>query len=240
MAEGTCVVAGCERPQKAHGLCTLHYRRHRKWGTTDLPPKRTAAERFWAKVDKAGPIAEARPDLGPCWMWTAFLHPAGYGMFNVGGVPRMRGAHRVAYELLVGPVPAGLHLDHLCRNRACVNPDHLEPVTVAVNILRGIGWGAQYARKTHCPQGHPYTDENTYRSPGRGARECRTCQQARAEERAERRRALKRPPKTHCPKGHPYAGDNLFICSRGKRGCRACRAIAARNSLVRRKAREGR
>lgn len=83
-------------------------------------------------------------------------------------------AHRFAYELLVGPIPTGLTLDHLCRRPACVNPSHLEPVSLRDNILRGEGPVALGARVTHCPQGHPYDLFNTYIDPS-GTRRCRTC-----------------------------------------------------------------
>jgi hypothetical protein len=101
-------------------------------------------ERFWAKVDKSG----------DCWQWTAALNSAGYGKFSVGSKQQLL-AHRYAYELMVGPIPEGLELDHLCRVRRCVNPAHLEPVTTRENVMRG------YARKTHCVHGHEYTPENT-------------------------------------------------------------------------------
>ncbi|MFJ2662519.1 HNH endonuclease signature motif containing protein [Arthrobacter koreensis] len=81
--------------------------------------------------------------------------------------------HRVAYELFSGPIPNGLVLDHLCRNRGCFNPNHLEPVTRAVNNLRGVGFMAAHARKTHCPKGHPYDEKNTQIK--NGARRCRAC-----------------------------------------------------------------
>ena len=86
-------------------------------------------------------------------------------------------AHRLAYELVKGPISDGLQIDHLCRNRACINPDHLEAVTQRENILRGEGVAALNARKTHCPQGHAYDEENTLILTGRqaGARRCQIC-----------------------------------------------------------------
>jgi predicted DNA-binding transcriptional regulator AlpA len=87
--------------------------------------RRTVEERFWEKVEPTG----------FCWEWTAFKDRKGYGRFRVDD--RTMQAHRVAYELLVGPIPEGLHLDHLCRNTSCVNPDHLEPVDLAENVRRG-------------------------------------------------------------------------------------------------------
>lgn len=95
-----------------------------------------AHERFWAKVDKNGPLPTIDPELGPCWIWTGSTAlPGGYGAFMLGtGKPRR--AHRVSYEWLVGPIPDGLHLDHLCVTTPCVNPAHLEPVTNAENVRR--------------------------------------------------------------------------------------------------------
>lgn len=120
----------------------------------------TWQDRFWAKVDKSG----------DCWEWTAFLTPDGYGRFGLDGA--IVAAHRTAYELVVGPIPDGLQIDHLCRNRKCVNPDHLEPVTQLENARRGF-----WATKTHCKHGHEFTPENTYIRPT-GARQCRTCNRA--------------------------------------------------------------
>lgn len=119
--------------------------------------------RFWSKVDLDGP--------GGCWLWTAGDNGEGYGRFWT-GTGSMQ-AHRFAYELLVGPIPEGLQIDHLCRVRRCVNPAHLEPVTQRENILRGTSPQAKNATKTHCPKGHPYNEENTRWH--RGSRYCRVC-----------------------------------------------------------------
>lgn len=134
--------------------------------------EQAAIDQFWSTVDKDGPVPDYRPELGPCWVWTATRLSSGYGSFRFDG--RSLRAHRVAYELAVGPIPAGLYLDHLCRNRPCVNTAHLEPVTNQENTLRGYGAPAVNARKTHCQHGHEFTPANTYTFPN-GRRECRTC-----------------------------------------------------------------
>lgn len=124
--------------------------------------------RFWSKVEKTD----------GCWLWTdAPNQGTGYGRLNI-GQGRTRLAHRIAYELLVGPVPVGLTIDHLCRNRLCVNPAHLEPVTRGENVLRGVSKAGRSARPTHCPRGHAYDDANTYRTPV-GGRQCRACKRLR-------------------------------------------------------------
>lgn len=105
-----------------------------------------------------------------CWVWTGGL-TRGYGRLRAHG--RSLTAHRVVYEAMVGEIPEGLQLDHLCRNRACSNPEHLDPVPPRVNTLRGTGHGSE----THCPQGHPYSAANTYRY--RGRRYCRECNRIR-------------------------------------------------------------
>lgn len=116
-----------------------------------------------------------------CWGWTGSFFQTGYAIFNVkmaDGVWRPTTAHRVSYEIAVGPIADGLHIDHLCRNRQCVNPAHLEPVTPRINNLRGESRSAQQARWTHCPKGHPFNDENTY-TRKTGKRECRACARER-------------------------------------------------------------
>ena len=126
-------------------------------------------------------IASRIDASGDCWLWTGCTSD-GYGRFSVNGVSRL--AHRVVWELLTGS-EAPETLDHLCRVRNCVNPDHLEPVSQRENLLRGYGATSRNARKRKCANGHPFTPENTYQRPSRPLeRECRECLKRRARERA--------------------------------------------------------
>lgn len=128
-------------------------------------------------------IAKVQFDDSGCWLWTAQTSLDGYGKIQMG--KRAGYAHRVSYELLVGPIPEGLQLDHLCRVRSCVNPDHLEPVTLAENVRRGK-WG----QRSHCDEGHELTEDNVYRSPSRpNIRECRKCKSSRDRQTYLRRKA---------------------------------------------------
>ena len=123
------------------------------------------SERFWSKVD----VRSARD----CWEWLGCLS-AGYGRFSLGNGGGLILAHRYSYEALVGVIPTGLRLDHLCRNTSCVNPMHLEPVTQRENVLRGRSPAALNALKTHCPKGHPLSGANL-RVDNVGKRRCRAC-----------------------------------------------------------------
>ena len=121
--------------------------------------------------------------MSGCWLWIGAVSVNGYGKLKVNR--RTKLAHRVVYEDLVGPIPAGLTLDHLCRNRQCVNPRHLEPVTLRINTLRGETVTARAAARTTCPAGHPY-DRVLYRN----ARGCSVCRLAQWAKYRERNRAL--------------------------------------------------
>lgn len=133
------------------------------------PGRPSSMSRFLAKVDFGS-------SPRGCWLWTASAHSWGHGQFQTGTTMAL--AHRWFYSQVVGPVPADLDLDHLCRNPRCVNPDHLEPVTRRVNTLRGNGPTAVNARKTHCHRGHEFASDNLYIRPN-GKRECRACARVR-------------------------------------------------------------
>lgn len=195
-----------------------------------------------------------------CWIWTA-ARSHGYGVVTIDR--RLVKAHRSVYQALVGQIPEGLTIDHLCRERACVNPEHLEPVTHRENILRGEGVAAKNAAKTHCPYGHEYDEKNTRRTGGR--RVCRECSRLTA----VNRRAVKagrvekvtqkltpvaafetsaEAPcagdtsasalyntyvKVTCVNGHNYLPDNLGINTRGHRYCKTCQRESARRHQLR-------
>ena len=182
MAERTCAVDDCDRPVHGHGWCQRHLRFWQRNG--DLAPRRLRGyddfSRIFAKVDTSG----------DCWHWTGGRDAKGYGLYatNEGVTTR---AHRTVYETLVGPVPEGMTLDHLCRNTACVNPDHLEVVTGRVNTLRGYNPAATNARKTHCLRGHEFAGDNLIVLAS-GARQCRTCRQRRDRDRQRMLRARRK------------------------------------------------
>jgi hypothetical protein len=183
MAE-SCKEEGCEKPVRAWGWCVMHYQRWKAHGDPNIvlrggPRAGDPIARFWAKVNKDGPIPEHRPDLGRCWVWTGTTDKDGYGRFSI----RRKAVrpHRFACELAGGPIPSDRQPDHICRNTACVKaiadergPAHLEVVTPRENFLRGVGAAAINARKTHCIHGHEFTPENTYIDPS-GKRGCRKC-----------------------------------------------------------------
>ena len=182
----TCSVNGCTGAALSRGWCKKHYTRWLRHGDVDACLRIFGDDvaRFWSYVDKNGPLAEAdtlASGLGRCWAWRAPLATNGYARVQADG--KKQYAHRVSYRLAGHLIPDDLVLDHLCRNRGCVNPAHLEPVTQGENVRRGTAGDALRA-KTHCPQGHPYDEANTRMS--RGSRLCRACGKAKRK-RAQRR-----------------------------------------------------
>lgn len=191
--------------------------------------------RFWPKVE--------RRNDNECWPWKAALNEGGYGRLLVDG--KMERSHRLAYTLLVGPIPEGLVIDHLCRNRACCNPSHMEPVSNAENVARGTvrqRLSAKYAAITHCKRGHAYA-ENSFRNK-RGARVCKLCKAHVAKERNQRlteerrarpgptvweRQSAKWAAVTHCKRGHSFEDNSV----RRPNGCRRCKPCAALNQRER-------
>lgn len=179
------------------------------------------AERFWVKVNFDGPVSAARPDLGPCWLWTACTNKGGYGSFafQTTSPKRTELAHRVSFAMQYGFWPPE-STDHLCRTRACVNPFHLEDVTPLVNAQRGA-----YAMQTHCIAGHLFDEANTLNRK-RGGRWCRACHRDRTRERTGWDGSPPNGEKTHCPQGHEYTPENTYrIPSTGTRLCRECQRV---------------
>ena len=148
-------------------------------------------------VDLATFMSNVEISDDDCWLWTGPIDRYGYGKLTVhrDGNRHHLIAHRVAYQESVEPIPPGLVIDHLCRVRACVNPDHLEPVTNRVNLLRGKTHAALNAAKTHCGEGHEFTPENTYVDRS-GSRECRACRRRRKQD-WRRRHATAATQKDH-------------------------------------------
>lgn len=170
MAHGTCSVDDCTRPISSRGWCTKHYAR---WRNTGHPEGK-----FWigwklAKIDRRGP--------DDCWEWQGARTSTGYG--SVGHDFRHMSAHVLAYEHWVGPVPSGLELDHLCRNRACCNPAHLRPIPRADN-RRDV---TPPQLRATCGKGHAFTPANTYYTSR--SRQCRECKRILDRARRARLRA---------------------------------------------------
>lgn len=178
------------------------------------------SDEFWSQVSKSD----------GCWEWRGPVSPDGYGRTTVDGVRWF--THRYAYTVQRGEIPAGLVIDHLCRNRRCCNPDHLEPVTARENILRGVGVSALNAAKTHCGRGHLLDEANVYVPPKNPTqRHCRACKAIHNRKKndrllAERAEARsRRVPPTHCVRGHEFSEENTIVSERG-RACRSCKSAA--------------
>lgn len=137
---------------------------------TLMPRKLTDEQRvaaFWNKVEKTA----------TCWLWRGHIGRLGYGVFSM--YRKLAKAHRVSYEWAKGPIGEGLEIDHLCRVRHCVNPEHLEAVTHSTNMRRSLSPPGFHAAKTHCLRGHPFDETNTYLG-SKGERFCRKCGIARS------------------------------------------------------------
>lgn len=174
---------GCGAPAVQRHMTRAGYR------SPTVRKAKPMAERIEAFIDRNGPVPDYRPDLGPCWLWTGTLDHNGYGAISQDH--KWKRAHRVVYEVLRVPIPTGLTIDHLCRVIACVNPDHLEPVTMRENVLRSDSPSAKAARATECPKGHPYDEANTRRDI-RGDRFCRQCKTDYSREWYRKRAAARR------------------------------------------------
>lgn len=179
MSKRICSIEGCEKNVTGRGWCAMHYKRWRKHGDPMAPDHRGRAgeplEWFWEKVDKNGPLPSddtLAAGKGPCWLWTAACQPNGYGVFT--SFPFTNLSHRVSYHLAGGTLVRGMQIDHLCRVRNCVNPDHLEQVTSRVNNLRSESTAGKANRTNRCWNGHEFNEANTYWTPD-GFRHCRAC-----------------------------------------------------------------
>lgn len=189
MGQRTCTYPGCTDRYNSLGLCLKHYTRLRKTGRLELATRPTPEERFWAKVDKDGPVSQVRPDLGRCWLWTASRNRDGYGQFGWQG--KSVGAHRIGFEMDGEKIPEGLTVDHLCRVRHCIRRSHMEAVSQSVNWARGTfaerrsEYHESRRRSRHCKSGHEYTEANTLRTTS-GHRACRQCRIAEPGRRGKR------------------------------------------------------
>lgn len=174
-----------------------------------------------------------------CWAWRPKPINSGYGIFFLWDGAKKTGtlAHRFAYETWVGPIPEGLTIDHLCRNKLCVNPSHLEPVSNAENNRRGNSLSAQNSRKTRCKRGHEFTPENTEVQTS-GARKCKTCRKAANRDRYAANKAKVRrgervgSTKDGCGNGHKMTPENTYWSPSGPQ-CRECKKEAARRFRAR-------
>lgn len=183
----TCSITDCGKPHKAKGFCCQHYNCFRNNGDPLIHRRpellMSDEERFNSKINREGSVPENRSDLANCWVWTNELRN-GYGRFKLQN--KTYSAHILTYTEANGPVPEDLDLDHLCRNRACVRPSHLEAVDRRTNVLRGISLFAEKAKRTHCIYGHEFTPENTKVRPTRPTtREYITCDRLKANKRRE-------------------------------------------------------
>jgi hypothetical protein len=224
-----CRACNQHRPNEGRGLCGQCYQRYRRSGLLDQF-KRTlhrSIGEWLAEIDTA--------DASACWPWPASVSEDGYGIVWV--APRMRPAHRVVYEHLVGPIPVGLTLDHVCHDsdecragvdcphRRCVNPAHLTPATHLDNARRSL------AGRATCGRGHAQTPDNVYKRDGRTW--CAECRRTRARQKQhDRRRTASLRTHIldgHCINGHEMTPENTYIEPKtGYSECYVCRRVASR------------
>jgi hypothetical protein len=186
----------------------------------------TFVDRVFSKVDASG----------DCWEWTGTLDKRSrYGVIGRGGrgTGNMQ-AHRAVWELLAGPIPDDLQLDHLCRNRQCVNPDHLEPVTDEENKRRGYGISVLYAKRTTCDSGHPL-DGVIHLKDGTSHRYCKACARQRSNA-----RYIPKGPRTRCKRDHEFTPENTYTDGRGHRQCKECKIDRQREARTADRASMGR
>lgn len=169
-AAGTaCSIAGCEYRVYARKVCHTHYLYLLASEATTKPTPSTQERRFWPYVAKGPPVQ--------CWLWLGYRDRKGYGRFRLGKEGGLKTciAHRFAYELTNGTIPAKYYIHHLCNNPQCVNPRHLQALPPSTHVLTGASPHANNARKTHCKHGHPFDLTNTLLT-SHGYRQCRTCE----------------------------------------------------------------
>lgn len=230
-----CATCGHATSKLRRARCAACYRRYRE-GKPGLPRRPTLEPRI-AKLTRSVPNTSATfaarvlgyVDVsGDCWEWTGTLDANGYGIVGRGiREARNVAAHRAVWMLLVGPIPADMEYDHLCRVHECVNPDHGEIVTPEENKRRGYGMATRWAKRTHCSSGHLLDGRLGGRGGSDKSRYCKTCaRQRRAEEYVPQPKA----PATHCQRGHPFTVENSYTPPSGSRTCRRCKADRQRST----------
>lgn len=210
-------------------------------GRTGIVSASSFKDRFWSKVERR---------TNECWPWQSTLNRGGYGVFSISG--SMRLAHRIAYILTKGPIPGDLQIDHLCRNRKCVNPAHMEPVTCRVNVIRGIGPATVRARcaklmatRTHCKHGHLWIPDNI--GQNRGHQICLICTKAIGEKKRKKAAAARKAAGIKFPKKRIISARRLagvcLTCGAPRDNktllCAVHRAFENKRAEARRKAKAG-
>lgn len=238
--EASCAIEGCSNSVfvKSKGWCQKHYTRWRRTGDplaaaferSDAPPEERWKQRY--RVDERG-----------CWIWTGSLDRHGYGQFDVtvNGRHKNWRAHRWVYTQVVGPLDPDEDIDHVCRVKACVNPSHLLPGSTLANVTAGNA-GENNRAKTHCSNGHRFTEENTrLYGPNGDWRECRECTRERIKALMRAKRGtpedyIPGQDRTHCAQGHEFTPENTRHPKRGGRECIECSRTAAREYMRKKRA----